>query len=60
MSRKSVGFGFVIFLITFACFAQESRSEFGLQGTGFFTKAAYHRSCCVAMCRAKRGIRRRI
>jgi len=48
MSRKSVRFGFVIFLSAFACLAQESRSEFSLQGTGLFTKAAYHRSRCLS------------
>lgn len=50
MSRRSVRFGFVIFPSTFACLAQESRSEFSLQGTGFFTKVADHRSRCLSRC----------
>jgi hypothetical protein len=50
MSRKSVRFGFVIFLSAFACLAQESRSEFSLQGTRLFTKAAYRRSRCLSRC----------
>lgn len=40
MSKTSIGFGVFILVSTFACFAQESRSEFSLQGTGVFTKAA--------------------
>jgi opacity protein-like surface antigen len=39
MSRRSIGCGVFVLLSTVACFAQESRSEFSLQGTGFFTKA---------------------
>jgi opacity protein-like surface antigen len=40
MSKTSIGFGVFILVSTFACFAQESRSEFSLQANGFFTKAA--------------------
>lgn len=50
MSRKSVRFGFVISLSTFACLAHESRSEFSLRGTGLFAKAADHRSRCLSRC----------
>jgi opacity protein-like surface antigen len=39
MSRRSIGCGVFVLLSTFACFAQESRSEFSLQGNGFFTKS---------------------
>jgi len=40
MSRRSIRCGVFVLLSTFACFAQESRSEFSLQGNGFFTKSA--------------------
>jgi len=40
MAQRSIGFGVVILLSAFACCAQESRSEFSLQGAGVFTQAS--------------------
>jgi len=39
MWRRSIGCGVFVLVSTVACFAQESRSEFSLQGNGFFTKS---------------------
>ena len=40
MRRTTIILGSVLFLLTLAATAQESRSEISLQGTGFFTKSS--------------------
>jgi outer membrane immunogenic protein len=40
MRRTTIILGSILFLLTLAATAQESRSEIGLQGTGFFTKSS--------------------
>jgi outer membrane immunogenic protein len=40
MRRTTIILGSILFLLTLAATAQESRSEISLQGTGFFTKSS--------------------
>ena len=40
MRRTTIVLGSILFLLTLAATAQESRSEISLQGTGFFTKGS--------------------